>query len=640
MGIQAGDLLPGCSKLQDLLETVIEHINEHDAAIARLQGRVDTLDPDGAAGADGKGADGKPPLRMQDLSARLLDLEARHADLLEKVGLEHLELEQLASKLDHEDAELAKLAEIARKTEEREHELEAQVRGLSKMHDEEHAHQLEIEAELHSMEDHFKKVDGWEEQEEKVVKSLGNVVKDLTNDVEDIKIKLKAMGGGDKADGELSEELMQAITAVVAPMGAAIDALDAKYEAHVVVRLESHEIRITEQEKLQEQGVQSSSAAERSAQLAQQQNENPAKAAWGDGPEQREAALQQITSAQNSATDALNAVRSEMQDALSHVDAVKEEMGALSGQVSKVVISVSELEAEVRAKGFDPAEPSGQAEMVEATLGKVREQLESRVAALEESLRATGGQGDEQHGDPLQQQEQQQQQQNQQQQQLSPQQLEQLQQQSQQLSARGDAQLKELSDTLHQVEADLRSLDHVATQDMRPKLEKQALEMQRLWQQLRETMERMQKQPMASAGSMLTTKGGPRCLVCYDQRDDPAKKRTTTGRDGHPYFTSPGPTYSPPAESPTMIQALLRPRNLGSGGTSSRKYMLMPDQVTDGAHHGAQRHTSRSTSSIRGSSPAGITSRPQSRGAGSRMVQHMARVQGGVTVPSVAGFYF
>merc|ERR1719247_3119273 len=154
---------------------------------------------------------------------------------------------------------------------------------------------------------------------------------------------------------------------------------------------------------------------------------------------------------------------------------------------------------------------------------------------------------------------------------------------------------------------------------MRPKLEKQAQEMQRLWQQLNDVFEQMQAGGGApSAGSMLTTKGGPRCLVCYDPRAEVGKKRTIVGKDGHTYFQSPPPTerqpqqtmrpdgYTPPAESGSMITALMKPRMLGPGGMSSRKYMLMQDQLDGSLGSSGGRPSSRASSHLRGCSPSHI----------------------------------
>jgi len=675
MTIQGTDYLIGCSKLQDLLETIIEHINAHDADIELLKedhrqavSRLDVLDPDGAAGAP----EGQKPIKIADLSDRLRDLEAKHLDLAEKVGVEHLELE-------NEHAQLVKLEEC-------EHRLEEQFAKLAEEVTAEAKHMHDMEEEIHQMEDHFKQVDTTVEADEKVQKTMGNLVKDLTSDVEEIKAKL---GMKDAAGGqsELSDELRDAISASVAPLGAAIDALDAKYEATMGVRLESHEHRLTEQEKLAQQTMQVTASAERALDqhLAAQAQAQAQSQQNGD---QKEAAVQ------NAVAEAVSAAKNEMeeslQDARSSVAMVQGEMEELSGKVSVVVDSVSVLEDELRAKAAakggtmggsgrgpmiaDPRIPPGGSlgpggvildangnpvlgedgkpmiadhgemleadEVVGATLGKVREQLEGRVTALEARI----SNSPELTGDIST---------------MDPQQLL-AQQEAQQL--KGD-DVRELSDTLQQLEADLRSLDAVATQDMRPKLEKQAQEMQRLWQQLNDVFEQMQAGgggQAAAAGSMLTTKGGPRCLVCYDPRAEIGKKRTIVGKDGHTYFQSPSPTsqqqtmrpdaYSPPAESGSMVTALMKPRMLGPGGMSSRKYMHMPEQLSasDGSMGSSMggRPSSRSTSHLRGLSPAGLDGggsrgpRAVSRGGGSRMAQSMARTQAGVNSPSVAGFYF
>merc|ERR1719191_2601901 len=90
------------------------------------------------------------------------------------------------------------------------------------------------------------------------------------------------------------------------------------------------------------------------------------------------------------------------------VAAVQSEMGELSGKVSDVVASVGSLESEVRdslrqqAQGGGPqgeagagAGPHGDAAVmnavqVEETLGRVREQLEGRLANLEEKMQSVG----------------------------------------------------------------------------------------------------------------------------------------------------------------------------------------------------------------------------------------------------------
>merc|ERR1719316_2447247 len=135
-------------------------------------------------------------------------------------------------------------------------------------------------------------------------------------------------GGGVGADGGLSDEIMQAIAAVMAPLSAAIDALDAKYECNVAVRLEGIESRISGLQSEQER-VQDRETAEREKMIAQKEAETKAQqqSAWGAGPEQREAALKEVTQAQNAAAEALSAVRNEMLDAQSSVEAVRNEMG-------------------------------------------------------------------------------------------------------------------------------------------------------------------------------------------------------------------------------------------------------------------------------------------------------------------------
>lgn len=359
--------------------------------------------------------------------------------------------------------------------------------------------------------------------------------------------------------------------------------------------------------------------------------------AWGDGDENQQASAKETekaaAEAQRSAAEALQTARNDMLQAQSSVAAMQNEMGALSGKVSEVVVSVTNLESEVRtnlqglqdglsARGegsvvLQPGQ-AGDQQQVEATLGRVREQLEGRVALLEQKI-------DCQEPGEL----------------------------------KGE-DLSALTDTLQQVEADLRSLDAVATQDMRPKLEQQATEMQKLWQQLNDLWQRMQNQPPQGGGgglnSMLTTKGGPRCLVCYDPNTQPASKKIMIGKDGKTYFqgldqqkplgptcTPFGQQYAPPAESGGMISALMKPR-MGQGmagtGPPNRKYMHVPPGCRGGdddlSPHG--RPHSRSASSLRSGSPAGIArgGGSASRPAGPRL----ARMQNGPSTPSVAGFYF
>jgi hypothetical protein len=154
MGIIGADYLPGCSKLQDLLEIIINELNKHEEDHKQAVARLDILDPDGAATNDGD----RKVFKLQDVGARVerleaivLEQDAKHKELVSKVGVDpgseadqtdHMKLLKLAQKMDeleeqvhHVEEQVHHVEEQVQHVEEEMHEVEAQVEKVEKRED-------------------------------------------------------------------------------------------------------------------------------------------------------------------------------------------------------------------------------------------------------------------------------------------------------------------------------------------------------------------------------------------------------------------------------------------------------------------------------------------------------------------------
>jgi len=220
-----------------------------------------------------------------------------------------------------------------------------------------------MEEEVAKMREEMKAdVQGQKEALGQLQESLGVSGKDgqlsVVDRMEDLEKQMEALrqsgaGSGSTTattDHDLWPRIESTVECAVAPLGAAIEALEAKIECQLLVRLENCQDRITQCEREQQSLFTS---------------------------------REEFSMSQESSRDiSMMESAAQIEERLAALGAVKEEIGSLASQLNGVVASVGALECELQAKG-------GGAEFAE-DLSRVSKILENRMVSIETKIDEAG----------------------------------------------------------------------------------------------------------------------------------------------------------------------------------------------------------------------------------------------------------
>lgn len=580
------ELLAGSFKLQDLLEAIVANLHEQEASMTTLQEKLGLNSSDESLGLYGTMASGRfpnvvaaenlTPEQIQEVNAKggftiqqvqqlvhqlerqeaddakydalvrqMNDHSTKHDELVAKLGIEHLEIEHHYEELKETERELKQtereLKDTERKrldtekdlkeTEKHLRETEMELKETERIVQAEHSVLVKLQAQVTQLREALGLVEGKEGNS--IVNILG--AQQQNSDLESISQRLDSL---ESKTAQFTDNFTSTIAAAMAPLEGALNALDAKIDSHVKVRIEDQETRITNCDR--RVAMLSESPSSVTSEVPQTRGTVDS---WAVGDEQREATMKALDETRQSVLE------------------VRHDVHSLSGQLSSVVETVSAMR--------DGDEHHTSSQSVDQNLNMVREELESRMAQLEQRIANKDFKNDD------------------------------------------GKELNDLYDTLAQVESDIRQLESVATKDTRPKLMKQAEEMQRLWQELSGVVTQV-KAAKGQNMSATTTTGQSHCLSCYSpRRPQDSRTRIMLGKDGRVYFQgSEKPGLPSIASCPSIAETSANARDL--------------------------RHPTRASS-------AGAMERANKYGR-----YRLSRATGlpsersvnGVTTPSVAGFYF
>jgi len=320
------DSLIGFSKLQDVLELILEQLSEHEQVIQPLQENVAEL-------RDGRDSSLQQlQAKLDSQQASIQEVETRLKSQNASAGaMSSEQLKELVSRLD------------------RQGELVQQLHtGGSPLHQ-------ELLARLQAQETAFEK---WQGDYEDVTKK----VQELHGKEEARQLAMPKPGE------ELPPEIRSGIACALAPLEAAIAALDAKIESQLVVRLEAHSDMLVRHEQVHKNLYE---AVE--GELERSRSQSPQRG-WNNGPEQEEARQAAILS-------------------------VKQEVSDLSKKLSEVVTCLGDLETQLFTQSLELS--SGNRSEFADMLSDACKQLEGRVAMLEGRLQSGSSKDLSEMGDSL-----------------------------------------------------------------------------------------------------------------------------------------------------------------------------------------------------------------------------------------------